>query len=162
MFKARRKKDGTVTVRLGAAEAELLLALPARLRAILKREDVTDRVIQRLFPPAYRDAKKESEYRGLLGRELLERKLESVDAFEKTLGNRTTQKGRVHLTIRPEEYDLWLGFINDMRLVLGTELDIQDDNWSNNFNPSHPQAQDMAIFHYLSWLEEELLRASGF
>jgi hypothetical protein len=162
MLRARRKKDGTVTVSLGPDEACLLRALPARLRAILERADVADRVLKRLFPPAYRDAKKEAEYKELLGRDLLRRKLESVDTFEKTLKNWTVHKDHVTVTIRPVEYDLWLGFVNDMRLVLGTELDIQDDNWSSTFNPFHPQAEDMALLHYLSWLEEQLLGASAF
>lgn len=162
MLKARRKKDGTVMVKLGPAEAELFSSLPSRLRAVLERQDFSDRVVKRLFPPAYRDAKKEAEYRGLLGKDLLQRKLESVDAFEKTLRDSTIKKSCVELTIKPEEYDLWLGFVNDMRLVLGTELDIQDDNWSSTFNPFHPQAQDLALLHYLSWLEEKLIQASGF
>ena len=64
------------------------------------------------------------------------------------------------LQIRATDFDLWLCFINDMRLVLGTELDIEDEGWGDAFDPNHPQAPELAPLHYLSWLQEELLGAS--
>ena len=96
-------------------------------------------------------------------RSILKKKLESVKLFEDTLRNtrsvRAQGEDAVELTVKPAEFELWLGFVNDMRIVLGTELDIQEDGWSENFDPEHPKASDFALLHYLSWLEEELLRA---
>jgi hypothetical protein len=46
-----------------------------------------------------------------------------------------------------------------MRLVLGMELDIQDDGWSETFDVEDPQVESLALLHYLSFLEEMLLRA---
>ena len=159
MLRVRREKNGLLRISLDPGTAEVLRDLPRRLRALLTRPDFGDRVVQRLFPRAYKTEAEEVEYRELLGNDLLKRKLDSVDVFEKTL--RAWKEGglQVQLTVTPEDFELWLGFVNDMRLVLGTELDIKDESWGHTFDPSHPQANDMALLHYLSWLEEELLRA---
>ena len=159
----RRKADGTFGVLLDEETGDVLRELPQRLRSVLERPDVAEKVAARLFPKAYSDPKEEAEYRRLLGKDLLRKKLESVKVFERTLKRwepvKLDKRKAVEVTVRPEELELWLGFVNDMRLVLGTELDIQDESWGQHFDPDHPQAQDMALLHYLSWLEEELLAA---
>ncbi len=161
MLRVRREKNGLLTVSLDRGTAEVLRELPQRLRAVLQRRDFSDRVVTRLFPKAYRSEGEETEYRRLLGEDLLRRKLEGVVLFEKTLRNWKEGILQVQVMVTPDDFELWLGFVNDMRLVLGTELDIQDESWGQALDPSHPQAQDMALLHYLSWLEEELLRAAG-
>lgn len=163
ILKIRRKFNRSYSVVLDTDSAEALTDLPRRLRDLLTRPDVSKQVTARLFPRVYKDAAEEEEYRRLLGDELLRRKIDSVKLFEDTLQNRKAVLVRgtdaVELTVKPEEFELWLGFVNDMRLVLGTELDIQEDGWSENFDPTNPKANDFALLHYLSWLEEELLRA---
>ena len=159
MLRVRREKNGTLLVSMDKQTAEILGELPRRLRSVLERPDFADRVVQRLFPPAYRTQKEETEYRKLLGSDLLKRKLESVEAFEKTLRGRKDGVLQVQLRVVAEDVELWLGFVNDMRLLLGTELDIRDESRGHTFDPSHPQAADMALLHFLSWLEEELLKA---
>jgi len=159
MLRVHRLKNGDMRVTLDPKLAAILRELPGRLRRVLARPDVTDRVTRRLFPKAYRDEEMEAEYRKLLGDDLLKRKLDSVQAFEHTLKNWNASRGKIHLNIGPADFELWLGFVNDMRLVLGTELDIEDDSWERDFDPSHPQAEDMALLHCLGWLEESLLQA---
>lgn len=163
MLKVSRRKDGTVAVSLNLYEALVLKSLPERIRRLLTDPDFSDRTVLRLFPRAYRDPAKDREYRRLLGEDLLRRKLAGVEAFEKSLRRMRVKQLRAEITVRAEDYDLWLGFVNDMRLVLGTELEIEEDDWSDDaFDASHPRAEDLALLHYLSWLEEELLQASGF
>ena len=152
---------GAFVVRLDSEGALLLRSLPARLREVLGRTGAGDRLLGRLFPPAYAHPEREAEYRRLLGDDLIRRKLECIDAFEKTLSSWKTGLFTVTVTIPPEEFELWLGFVNDMRLVLGIELDIRDESWETSFDPAHPQARDLALLHWLSWLEDELLRAHG-
>ena len=65
------------------------------------------------------------------------------------------------VTIRPERFDLVLSCLNDMRLVIGTKLGIEEDSWKTDLDPDHPEAYEMALLHYLTLLEEELLTASG-
>ena len=162
MLEVRKKEDGVVTVSLGLEEGLILKTLPDRLRKLLKDPDFSDRVIQRLFPIAYSDKLKEKEYRRLLGDDLVQRKLESVDLFDRSLAGAKVCEEGVDVDISPEEFEYWLGFVNDVRLMLGIELDIRDDNWGVRFDPEHPRVDDLILLHFLSWLEEELLRASDF
>ena len=148
-----------MTVSLDENFAAVLKELPGRLRQVLGRSDFTDRVTRRLFPKAYDDEEMEAEYRHLLGEDLRQRKLENVKAFEHTLKNWKASQRQVHVRIGPGDFELWLGFINDMRLVLGTELDIQDDSWERDFDPAHPHAEEMQLLDCLGWLQEALLQA---
>jgi hypothetical protein len=161
MLSIHRLKDGGLRIALNPDFASTLQELPERLRRVLVRSDFADRVTRRLFPRAYQEEEeeKEAEYRKLLGDDLLKHKLESVKAFEHTLKSWEEVRGEVHLNLAADDFELWLGFVNDMRIVLGTELDIQDDSWERDFDPSHPQAEDMALLHCLGWLEELLLEA---
>ena len=79
MLRVRREKNGLLTVSLDRGTAEVLRELPQRLRAVLQRRDFSDRVVNRLFPKAYRSKSEETEYRRLLGQDLLKRKLEGVE-----------------------------------------------------------------------------------
>ena len=163
ILKVRRKLDGNYAVTLDPRSAQALQDLPRKLRNVLDRPDVSCRVTARLFPRAYKDAAEEAEYRRLLGDELLRRKRESIKVFEATFRNTKLLRVRgedvLELTVKPEEYELWLGFVNNMRIVIGTELDIQEDGWDEHFDPQHPKANDFGLLHYLSWLEDELLKA---
>ena len=161
MLSIHRLKDGGLRIALNPDFAATLQELPERLRRVLARSDFTDRVTRRLFPRAYQEEEeeKEAEYRKLLGDDLLKHKLESVKAFERTLKNWEESRRKIRLDIGADDFELWLGFVNDMRIVLGTELDIRDDSWEHDFDPSHPQAEDVALLHCLGWLQESLLKA---
>jgi Domain of unknown function (DUF2017) len=161
-MRVRRAKSGALTLSLPHVEALVLRDLPARLRAVLEREAFRDRLVERLFPRAYREEASEAEYRKLVGDELVARKLEGVKTFEETLAACRQRRKEVEITITPEQFQLWLGFVNDMRLLLGTELDVDESFFKQPFDPGHPRAADVALLYYLGWLEEELLRASGF
>ena len=57
-----------------------------------------------------------------------------------------------------EEAYAWLRALNDARLVLGTQLDIAEDfDW--DAVESHPQAPELAVYAYLSWIQEQLVAA---
>lgn len=159
MPRVRRAKGGGLVISMDPEEALVLQALPARLREVLDRRDFKDRIVQRLFPCAHRDPQREAEHRKLLGDELLQRKLDGIRAFESTLSSPKVKGRRVEVAVEAGQFDLWLGFVNDMRLLLATELDIDEDFWKQPLEPSDPRAPEMALLHYLSWLEEELLRA---
>jgi len=162
MLRIRCRSDGILSVLLGHVEGRVVRDLPARLRAVLEDPAFSDRATSRLFPPAYADPRREKEYRRLLGEDLVRRKLENVEAFERTLRDWRERKDGIEVLIRPHDFELWLGFVNDMRLLLGSELDIADDDWGEELDLDHPGAEDLVLLHFLSWLEDELLRASGF
>ena len=144
-----RRADGGVELRLGIEEQALLLGLVGELRALLDGAP-GDPSLRRLFPPAYDDEADERAYRDLTGDSLLDGRREALDVIARTAG-------RDRLTA--EEADAWLRALNDLRLVLGTRLDVQEDTFAEEPSLNDPRGQALAVYAYLSWLQEQLVGA---
>ena len=142
-----RARDGSYRLRLSQPERELLRALPAELEAQLETRD--DPSLWRLFPAAYDDAEVQEQYEGITGGELLDGRMQALATIRQTVE-------RDRLT--PEEAEAWLTGINTLRLVLGTRLDVREDE-PLSIDPSDPRAHEIAIYLYLSWLQEQLVDA---
>ena len=144
--------EGDFRLRLSDGERELLRTLPGELRALLDSER-DDPGLRRLFPPAYeRDEEGEDEYRRLMADELLEGRRAALWLVEETAG-------RDRLTAA--ELDGWLRALNDLRLVLGTRLDVTEEMYDAELDPAHPQAYELSVYAYLSWLQEQLVAAAA-
>ena len=141
--------DGGVLLRLPATERELLLQLRAELLTLLTTEP-DDPSLKRLFPPAYDDKRAAAEYRRLMHDELLAGHHEALDVLETTADRER---------LSAEEAEAWLRALNDLRLVLGTRLDVREDTFAEGLNLSDPRAPELAVYGYLSWLQEELVAA---
>jgi hypothetical protein len=141
--------DGGVRLQLSQDERALLVGLTGELRAQL---EVTpeDPSLRRLFPHAYDDDSDERAYRELTGDSLLDGRREALELLEQTAD-------RERLTA--EEADAWLRALNDLRLVLGTRLDVQEDTFASELDFSDPRGQALAVYGYLSWLQEQLVEA---
>ena len=161
MLPIRRRKGGGFTLTIEPVEAQVLLELPARLRGLLESPDFTNRVVRRLFPPTHTDPRLEAEHRRLLGDDLIHRKLEALSVFEKSLERRKMGRAHVEVTIEENQFDFWLAFVNDMRILIATELDIVDDSWERGFDPDDPRASELALLHYLTWLEGVLIEVAS-
>ncbi len=132
----------------------MLAGLPAQLRSLLEGAP-DDPALRRLFPPAYAEhPDNESEYRRLMGDELRERHLAALAVLEETAGTE-------HLTA--EQAHGWLAALNDLRLVLGTRLDVGeepiDEAKTGAIDPDDPEAAALGLYHYLSWLQEQMVEA---
>jgi hypothetical protein len=159
----KRRKNGSLSIRLPHAEGLVLCTLPRRLRDLLENESFHRRIVDRLFPRAYADDDEETEYRQLIGNDLRDRKLASMALFEKTLERLRMRSWGVELSVHAEEVDPWLGFVNDIRLFLGIELDIQDNDWGQELDPEDETVGEEAVLlHFLTWLQQEILDALGF
>jgi hypothetical protein len=143
-----RGSDGAVRLRLPDEERTLLRALPSQLERLLDEPD--DPSLRRLFPAAYEDAADEDEYRRLTRDELLE-------GCRRALATLAATADRDRLTA--EEAEAWLAALNALRLVLGTRLDVREDTPFEAVDPGDPRAQEIAIYLYLSWLQEQLVAA---
>ena len=139
-----RTPEGDVLVRLSPEERSLLLGLVAELRAQLEGES-RDPSLRRLFPPAYDDEEDERAYRELAGDELLSGRRQALELLAAT-----ARSDRLSAT----EADAWLRALNDLRLVLGTRLDVQED-----MPIDRPKSPEHAVYIYLSWLQEQLVAA---
>ena len=142
-----RGRDGRFRVRLPADERDVLAGLPAQLRDALDEGEPT---LYRLFPPAHADdAAANEEYVQLVGRGLLDGKLRALAELERTAHAET---------LTEDELGAWLGGLESLRLALGTQLDITQESYVS-FDPSDPDAPRLALYHWLSWLQEEVVQA---
>jgi len=143
-----RDRKGGYRLRLPAEERELLRSLPAQLRDLLRTDDPS---LRRLFPPAYADdPEADDEYRRLMRDELLDGKIAGLRVVEETAGaDRLTG----------EQLEAWLGALESLRLVLGTQLDVTEETYADDLDPSDPLAPALALYGYLSWLQEQAVEA---
>ncbi len=143
----RRRADGLFHVRLPSEEREVLAALPGQLRDAL---DEGEPSLYRLFPPAHQDdPEANAEYAELVGQGLVEGKLRALAELERTAHAETLSE---------EDLAAWLGGLESLRLVLGTQLDVTEETYAS-FDPADPDAPRIALYHWLSWLQEEVVQA---
>ena len=142
-------RDGGVLLRLQPEERELLLQLRDELLSLFANAP-DDPSLERLFPPAYDDERDAAEYRRLTQDELQAGHREALDVLESTAG-------RDRLTA--EEADSWLRALNELRLVLGTELDVTEDLDWEGLAPDDPRLPRLSLYAYVSWLQEQLVAA---
>ena len=55
----------------------------------------------------------------------------------------------------------WLQALNALRLVVGTRLDISEDDHELEVAPDHPDAGLWEIYRFTTWLQYQVLRALG-
>ncbi len=143
----QRRADGRFRVHLPSEEREVLAALPAQLRGAL---DEGEPSLYRLFPPAYADdPEANAEYAELVGQGLVEGKLRALAALERTAHAETLSE---------EDLGAWLGGLESLRLALGTQLDVTEETYAA-LDPADPDAPRVALYHWLSWLQEEVIQA---
>src|SRR5438132_503688 len=111
--RVRRTKRGDFELTLPDVERRALRALPGQLRKLVEARDASTR---RLFPPAHTDdPKRQAEYEELVGDDLREQRLRALALIEETIDSRL---------VTEEQLLGWLGALNDIRLVFGTQLGI--------------------------------------
>jgi Domain of unknown function (DUF2017) len=146
-----RTREGDFRLRLSDAERDLLRRLSAELLDLLADEP-DDPTLRRLRPSAYEDdPEAEGEYRRLMQAELEDGRREALRAFAETAD-------RERLTA--EELDTWLRALTDLRLALGTRLDVTEDTYAQDIDPRDPAAYELSVFAYLSWLQEQAVEAA--
>lgn len=142
----RRARDGSWQLRLPSAERQLLRTLPSQVRQLIA---VGDEATRRLFPPAYADdPASEAEYRQMVGSSILASHQESLRIMESTVDSDVLDDA---------ELNAWLGALNDLRLVLGTRLDVGED--FEPLPPGDPRTPAMVTYSYLSMLQEQIVIA---
>jgi hypothetical protein len=151
LFDQRRIRptaQGSYELRLPRQERELVEHLVAQLREVLLAT-TDDPSVRRLFPTAYHeDPERDREYQQLVRDELLERRLASLATVEETAGA-TELDG--------EQLTGWLTALNDLRLVLGTRLDVSEEQL--DIPQDDPDAPAFAVYGYLGFLLDEAVDA---
>lgn len=141
--------DGTLTVELGEHVRELLGNLVQQLRELLMIDESDD--LARLYPTAYPDdADQDAFYQQMVHDQLLMSRLEGIDVVERTL--RAPE-------ITSDEADAWMGTVNQLRLVIGTRLDVSEDD--PPIDEDDPERDHRIIYQALSHILEDLTEARG-
>lgn len=121
-----------------------------------------DPVLSRLLPdfhrldpdnPSAEDLDSAAALRSLHEPELLEHKMGVAAVVKETL---SPQGGEVRLSL--EQADSWLSAINDVRLALGTALDVSDDI-PDELPEDDPRSSHLGVYHWLTYLQESLVQA---
>jgi hypothetical protein len=147
----QRTRQGDFRLRLSPAEQELLQSLPDELLRLLE-SDPDDPSLRRLRPSAYEDdPEADAEYRRLVEDELGDGRRDALRLVTETAS-------RERLT--GEELDAWLRALTDLRLALGTRLDVTEETYATPIDPNDPDAHALQVFAYLSWLQEHAVEAA--
>ncbi len=149
-----RRRRGRFIVNLGSGERELLAELCRQSRELLEEEDPSsDPSIARLFPAAYKDDPLRSlEFETNLGDSPRTGKLAAIETLERTVeASELTE----------EELLVWMGAVNDFRLLLGTRIDISEESTERDYPEGDANHDAFQVYVYLTWLQDRMLRALG-
>jgi hypothetical protein len=142
-----RVRGGGYRLQLSPGERELLRSLPKQLRELLRTDDPS---LERLFPRAYEDDQRDDEFRTLTQRELREGALRALRIVEKTVDETRLDEAQL---------EAWLHALESLRLVLGTQLDVTEEMFADDLDPSDPRLPQLELYGYLSWLQEQAVAA---
>jgi hypothetical protein len=114
-----------------------------------------DPALARLFPAAYEDAEAAEEYRRFTYAELHAAKISGLELLSVQLG------AAPEIVLDEESAGIWLSALNDIRLVLGTQIGIEEDN-AEEFEalaPADPRALAYGLYVVLTMVQESLVEA---
>lgn len=128
-------------------------------------EDVTgddvkppdDPVLSRLFPDAYpEDTKASAEFRRYTQGSLRGQKRDAAGVVSRGLAE---SSGRI--VLEGDEAATWLRTLNDVRLALGTKLNVTEDahNQLASMREGDPRYHGFVAYDWLSYLVDTLVRA---
>jgi hypothetical protein len=154
MEPAFSKEGDRFAVRLSRGVRGLLVELCQQSRALLGAEDPSsDPAVSRLFPPAYPDDPLQNlEFETNLGAAPRSGKLEALDVVERTANAST---------LTEDELLAWIGVVNDLRLVLGTRIEITEEATDEDFPQGDPRHDSYRAYVFLGYLLQEMLEAVG-
>jgi hypothetical protein len=156
-MRAFRLRHGDVVARLDPAEAGIVGLLLDQLEQLLAADadDVAgDPVMARLLPDGHRsDPELAADYR-----ELTESSLRSGKTDDLAIVRATLPEGGGEIRLDRDQAAAWLRTSNDLRLALGTRLDITEDTEPPD-EIADEQDQQLAVYYWLTSLQGSLVDA---
>ncbi len=140
------ERAGVYQLNLDEQFRRILRELMEQLLALLEDPDAP--ILHRVFPPAYSDpgdVARQDEYRRLMMEDLVERRREECRMVLETSEART---------LTEDQLLAWSRTINSLRLVLGTYLDVSEDD-----EPRPAETAEESAYQWLSFLLEEAVDA---
>lgn len=127
------------------------------LRTMLVSDDPEhESLLERLFPPAYlaeEDAEAAADYRRLMREELVASRLTSLGVVVAALES--------DLAFDEDTAVAMMRSFNEVRLVLGTLLDVSEDTEFDDLDPADPRSGQYHLYGFLGWLVEQFVEALG-
>jgi hypothetical protein len=152
-----RRKGADVVARLDPAEAGIVGLLLDQLEQLLAaaEDDVAgDPVLARLLPEGHRgDPRLAEDYR-----ELTESALRSGKADDLATVRATLPSAGGEVRLDGDQAGAWLRTSNDLRLALGTRLEITEDTEPPE-DPASEEGQQLAVYYWLTALQGSLIDA---
>jgi hypothetical protein len=152
--RVKRARGGGFELRIPAEERDLLRSLGPQLREVLVNQASgaqpgDDPAVDRLFPVAYpTDEDRETEYRLLVRDELMSSHLGALAVLEETADAERLDE---------DQLLAWMRALNEVRLVLGTRLDVTEEGDERPSDSSDPRAPAFAVYDYLTYLQGEII-----
>jgi hypothetical protein len=143
-------EDDGFRVRLGQNERTVIRGLAGQHRELLIAESPSsDPGVARLFPSAYPDDPLRSlEFEQATGGALLDGRLQAASTVESTSDAET---------LTEEQLLQWLAVVNDLRLVLGTRLEVTEETTEDDFAGDEERSGAFDLYVFLTWLESEIV-----
>ena len=154
-MKPFRARGGEIAARLDAAEARVLGLLLDQLEQLLAAEDLGgDPVLERLLPDGHRsDPELAADYRGMTEASLRSGKTDDLATVRATL-----PEAGGELRLDADHAAAWLRTSNDLRLALGTRLDITEETEPPD-DVTSEEEQQLAVYYWLTGLQGSLVDA---
>ena len=148
----RRRRDGRFTVELPGAFRQAFRDLAGELVELVTNEDPTsDAAMARLFPAAYPDDPlQELEYEHAAHDGLLAGRIDAVRTVERTADARDLSE---------DELLAWMAVANDLRLVMGTRLEVTEESGEEDFTGGDRDTYELYLM--LSGVVELIVQALG-
>ena len=155
----RRKREGPVVARdndlfeitLTVDERSTLLSFVDQLSDILAMgpDDVR---LRRLFPTAYHEnPDHDAEYQGYMRDELTQSRSASIAIVREVLESTDL--------ITAAQLHAFMTVLNNLRFVLGTLLDVGEDDFEDDIDENDPAFGQWQLYGYLGWLMEWTISA---
>jgi Domain of unknown function (DUF2017) len=143
----RDRRTGDFVLNLSSDDRAVLRQLVPQFTSLL--EDPDEPVVRRLFPPGYSDdesyAEHQQEYRRLMLEDLVARHRKEFDLLASTADAKT---------LTEDQLLGWAGAINSIRLILGTYLDVSEDDQDRI-----PETAEESVYRWLTYLLGEAIEA---
>jgi hypothetical protein len=171
----RRNRHGKVWLHLGDADRRLMGDLLAQMSRMLAEPDDAEPVdplaelvgidptavrpedpaLARLFPDAYEDPDDADEFRRFTQRDLRSTKLGNITTASETLARPNPTQ------LSEAECLAWLGALNDLRLTLGTRLELGEDGPEEflALPDDDPRRAMYLVYDWLTYHQDRLVQA---
>jgi hypothetical protein len=172
-----KRRGGVVRVQLRPEERMVLTRLASELAELLEPpergdgqepdplvaltgmggptpEVPADPALRRLLPDAYDDPEGAAEFRRLTDEDLRRGKIAGLAHLVDDV-----ESGGDTLELIPEQVDGWVRALNDVRLVLGVRIGVDDDDsmWRRRLEPDDPRLALAAAYDWLTGIQDRLL-----